>query len=297
MENCKLRERCDAAVENIKEALYEDKNCIAAYLLGSVSHDKVWEWSDIQIELICDDGYKGKRVYTLYEEGRCVYLYIHTLTEFKEMITKTDVDSHVWKAFSKGTKLFSKDMMLDELMEEAFILGEAEKEKELLLCFAGAVYYLNKAEKNFYVKENLENTIYFIPQIAENIACIEVLRNRLIPERELISQGKRQNPELFSKIYDPLFAGRVEKEAIEGILKECVRYLEGCTKEVYRPILVYLEKYGNLEHFQYEIRPHGFGINYEWLVRCGIVERYGISEKVPFIKRQTYRVGYRLITT
>lgn len=296
MENHELRECCNAVIENIKGVLWENKNCIAAYLLGSAAHDMVWEWSDIQIELVFDDGYKGKRTYALYEEGRCIYLYIHTLTEFKELIARTDVDSHVWKAFSKGTKLFSKDMMLDELIEEAFLLGEAEIEKELLLCFAGAVYYLNKAEKNFYVKENMENAIYFIPQIAENIACMEVLKRGRIPERELIPQGKQQNPKLFSRIYDPLFVGKVEKEVIESILKNCVQYLEENTNEVYRPILDYLARHGNLEYFQYETRPHGFGINYEWLVRCGIVEHYGILEKVPFIKKPTYKIGYRLRT-
>ena len=294
MENQLLRERCKRAVEKIKVNLYEDKKCIAAYLLGSAAHDKLWEWSDIQIAVILDDGYKGKTYYTLYEEEMCIALNVYTLTAFKEFIGAVRADDFMWKAFSKCTKIFSKDFVLDELLEEAFYIGEVDKQKEMLLGFSGAVYYLNKAEKNFYIKGNLENAIYFIPQIAENIAWIEIFKNREVPERELISQGKRLNGEVFSKIYDPLFCGNVDDSKVKNILESCVLYLEDNTRLVYQPVLSYLEQHGNLEQFRYETRLHGFGINYEWLVRCGIVKRYGIMEKISFFKEPVYKLGYQL---
>lgn len=309
MENSNLRERCNAIIEKIKSDLSGSKQCIAAYLLGSFSHDKIWEWSDIQIAVVLDDGYRGKTYYTLIEDGMPVVLNIFTLTAFKKFIGTANIDNFMWKAFSKSQTLFSKDIILDELLEDAFYIGEVDKQKELLLGFSGAVYYLNKAEKNLYVKENLENVIYFIPQIAENIAWIEIFKNGEIPERELIPQGKRLNPAIFAKIYDPLFlCGGGEAQdvrqtsalcpadyaVIKNILENCLTYLEEDTEMIYQPIIAYLKQHGNLEHFQYDVRPHGFGINYEWLVRCGIAERYGISEKVPFLKESVYKLGYRL---
>lgn len=294
MEDQFLKEKYNRVIEKMKANLYADKQCIAAYLLGSASHDKLWEWSDIQIAVILDDGYKGKMYYTLFEEDMCVALNVYTLSAFKEFIGSIHVDDFMWKAFSKCTKIFSKDLILDELLEEAFYVGEIDKQKEMLLGFSGAVYYLNKAEKNLYIKENLENTIYFIPQIAENIAWIEIFKNKQIPERELIPQGKRLNPEIFSKIYEPLFYKNVDYAIVKGILKDCVSYLECNTRMVYQPVISYLEEHGNLEYFKYETRPHGFGINYEWLVRCGIAERYGIPEKIVFLKNSVYKLGYRL---
>ena len=293
MEYKSLKERCNRIIENMYAKLYEEKQCIAAYLLGSASHDILWEWSDIQIAVILDDGYKGKRYYTLLEEGMCVVLNIYTLTEFKEFIGAIHVDDFMWKAFSKCKKILSKDCILDELLDEAFYIGEVDKQKEMLLGFSGAVYYLNKAEKNLYIKENIENAIYFIPQIAENIALIEIFKNKQIPERELITQGKKLNSEIFQKIYDPLFQGAVDYDIIKGILENCVSYLEDNTKLVYEPIISYLEKHGNLENFKFETRAHGFGINYEWLVRCGIAEHYGIPEKISFLK-QVEKLGYRM---
>ncbi len=293
MEYQALEERCNRIIENMCAKLYEDKQCIAAYLLGSASHDKLWEWSDIQIAVILDDGYKGKRYYTLFEEEMCIALNIYTLTAFKEFIGAIHIDDFIWKAFSKCTKIFSRNSILDELLEEAFYIGDVDKQKEMLLGFSGAVYYLNKAEKNLYVKENTENAIYFIPQIAENIALIEIFKNKQIPERELIAQGKKLNRAIFEKIYDPLFEGKVDYAIVKSILENCVSYLEDNTRLIYQPIISYLEKHGNLEHFKYETRAHGFGINYEWLVRCGIAERYGIPEKISFLK-QVEKLGYRL---
>lgn len=292
MEDQTIREKYRRITEKTKNTLCAYKSCIAAYLLGSMSHDQLWEWSDIQIAVILDDGYKGKSYYSLYEEDVWLALNIYTLSAFREFIRTVRADDFMWKAFYKSTKLFSKDFTLDEEMEDAFYIGDVDQQKEMLLGFSGAVYYLNKAEKNFYVKGNLENTIYFIPYIAENIAWIEIFKNREIPEREVIPQGKKLNPEVFEKIYEPLFQGITETNKVKGILEYCVSYLMENTEPIYQPVLAYMEKRGNLEGFCYETRPHGFGINYEWLVRCGIAERYGIPEKISFLKGAE-RLGYR----
>lgn len=292
MEDEIVRDRCSRVIKKISAALRESKLCIAAYLLGSASHDQIWEWSDIQIAVILDDGYKGKQYHTLFQDGMYVALNVYTLTAFKEWIGVVHADDFMWKAFSKRTVLFSKDTVLDELLDEAFIIGSADRQKEMLLAFSGAVYYLNKAEKNLYVKRNLENAVYFIPQIAENIALIEIFQNQQIPEREVIAQGKKYNREVFANIYDPLFRGNVDEETVKGILAYGAGYLEQHTRMIYQPVIAYLEEHGDLEYFKYETRPHGFGINYEWLVRCGIAERYGIPEKIPFLK-QAEKLGYR----
>lgn len=294
MENQALREQCSAIIERISDRLYHDRKCIAAYLLGSFSHDAVWEWSDIQVEAVYDDDYRGKTSYQLYEDGMYALLNLHTLTRFRAYIGNVNVDDHLWKAFSKSRKLFSKDSMLDELFEEAFRIGGLDRQREMLLGFSGAVYYLNKAEKNLYIKENLENAVYFLPQLAENIAWIEIFKAGQIPEREVIPQGRRLNPEIISLIYDPLYEKGTNRDVVSVILERCIGYLEENTELVYQPVIQYLREHGSLEGFRYETRPHGFGINYEWLVRCGLAERYGIVEKASILDREICRPGYRI---
>lgn len=294
MEDQALRRTCNQVIHRIGKELEENPKVIAAYLLGSMSHDKIWKWSDIQFEVIVDDGYKEKRNYCLYEDGFVVTITIRTNTEFKNFLQHVDYENYLWKAFSKATKLFSRDFLLDELLEEVYYIGDVDQHKELLLGFTGVVYYLNKAEKNLYVKENLENATYFVPLMVENIAYMEVMKEKRIPEREIIPQARKLNPELFQKIYDPLYEQAVQKETIKSILNECVTYLEENTALVYRPILDYLNEHGTLEEFHYPIRPNGFGINYDWLVRVGIAEYYGLPVKVPFLQEEHYLVGFRI---
>lgn len=294
MEDQKLREKCNAIIERMKTTLFENKQCIAAYLLGSMSHDEIWEWSDIQFAVVFDDGYKGKPYYKLIEDDMFISMGVYTLTSFKDFISKVDLDNFLWKAFSKSTTLFSKDILLDELLEDAFYIGDMEREESMLLSFSGAVYYLNKAEKNLYIKKNLDNVIYFIPQIVENIACIEIMYQKQVFERELIPQGKRLKPELFKKIYDPLFGRDLDEALLKTILTSCVEYLESITDMVYKPVILHLQKNGNLEYFKYLTKPHGFGLNYDWLVRVGKAERYGIPEKISFFKEPVYKLDYQL---
>lgn len=294
MEDHTLRVKCNNIIERIKTSLFENKQCVAAYLLGSMSHDKIWEWSDIQFAAVFDDCYKGKPYYKLIDDDMFIALGVYTLTSFKDFVGKVDVDNYLWKAFSKSTMLFSKDPLLDDLLEDAFYIGDVDKQEKMLLNFSGAVYYLNKAEKNLYIKENLDNVIYFIPQIVENIACIEIINKKKVPDRELIPQAKKLNPKLFNKIYDPLFCSDLNKEVLRAILVYCVEYLECITEMVYQPVISHLHKYGNLDNFKYMTRPHGFGLNYDWLVRVGITERYGIPEKITCFKDPVYKLGYRL---
>lgn len=41
-------------------------------------------------------------------------------------------------------------------------------------------------------------------------------------------------------------------------------------------------------------KPNGFGLNYDWLVRVGIAERYGVPEKISFFKEPVYKLDYQL---
>ena len=86
MENQFLKEKSTHIIQQVQDDLYAHKQCVAAYLLGSYSHDKVWEWSDIEIAVILDDDYKGKPYYDLYAEDRWLSLNVYTLTNFKEFI-------------------------------------------------------------------------------------------------------------------------------------------------------------------------------------------------------------------
>lgn len=294
MENRDLRAQFEKALDSIVNKFKGDPKCLAAFIIGSMSHDLIWEWSDLQILLIYDDSYKGSNDYYLLENNVQVVINIRKRSSFKSYLESTDVSDYYFCAFSKSTLLFTKDSTLKEYFEDIFYIGDRDREIEMLLGFSEAIYYLNKAQKNFYIKKNSANASFFILQIALGIAWIEVARNRLFPEREVIAQASKLKPKLFQKIYDPLFNKKVTDQIIEGILKNCEDYLKENTIDVYRPIIEYLKEHESLKDFSMKTREHGFGINYDWLYRMGIVDIYGEPIKINNLKEEFFQVGYRL---
>ena len=54
------RQRFEAALDSLVEEIREDNHILAAILCGSLSHDEVWDKSDIDLVLVCTDDKKTK---------------------------------------------------------------------------------------------------------------------------------------------------------------------------------------------------------------------------------------------
>ncbi|MCG8501658.1 MAG: hypothetical protein MJB12_14830 [Firmicutes bacterium] len=294
MEKLEIREQYSRALNIIVEKFKTDIKCLAGFLIGSMSHDMIWEWSDLQILLIYDDSYKGSSSYYLIENDVPIVINVRKKNNFKNYLESTNVSDYFFCALSKSTLLFTKDKILKEYFEDILYIGDREREIEMLLGFSEAIYYMNKAEKNIKVKNNSANAIYFIFHIAQGIAWLEVARARLFPEREIISQASKINPILFNKIYDVLYSEKVTNHIIEEIIETCHEYLKENTMEVYRPIISYLIEHGTLKEFSLKTREHGFGINYDWLYRMGIVDIYVEPVRINNNAEEFFQIGYKI---
>lgn len=294
MENSELRERFTAAQEAVAGRLRMNTKVIAAILLGSVSHDRIWEWSDLQILCITEGSYKGPADWHLLENGMPVLLNMRGRNAFLTYLRQTHADDYYYCAVSKGRVLFTKDDLLMEELQEYYRIGDRERETEMLLGFSSAVYYLNKTEKNLLVKRDLPNAAFFAWEIAPAVAWIEVMKRREIPEREIIAQAGRQNPALFEKLYGVLVKEEITEQLLRGVITEAHRYLRENTEEVYRPVLRYLRTHRDLTGFSVDTHDHGFGVNYDWLYRMGITERYPEPVRMDGQAEIYYENRYRL---
>ncbi|MCY3840660.1 MAG: hypothetical protein OXH09_18770, partial [Gammaproteobacteria bacterium] len=54
------RQRFEAALDSLVDEIREDNHILAAILCGSLSHDEVWDKSDIDLVLVCTDDKKTK---------------------------------------------------------------------------------------------------------------------------------------------------------------------------------------------------------------------------------------------
>ncbi|MCL2197660.1 MAG: nucleotidyltransferase domain-containing protein [Defluviitaleaceae bacterium] len=277
MENAELRKQFNAAKDSFIEKIKKNKKCLAAYLFGSTSHDLIFEWSDLQIFLIFEDGYKWTSR-NLIEHGIDINVCVFTKSKFLEWIISADIEDWNFRGLSKSTPLFVKDPIIKENVDDIFYIGDRDREAEMLEGFSQTIYAMNKAEKNFYVKENMDNAIHFLLMAAAGIAWIEVAKQRLFPEREIMTQAKALNPEFFHKIYFRMLYEVVTEQMIDDILKINKNYMKENTREVYRSVLDYLKKHGNLDRFT---MPTARGsVDLTWLYRMGILEKEIIPTRI-----------------
>ena len=291
MENAELRIRFNAAMDSFINKVIKSKKCLAAFLFGSTSHDLIWEWSDLQILLIYEDGFKWPG-FSAIEHDIYIAVCIRHKTEFLEHMASAGMMDLDKSTYSKSTPLFIKDPIIQECFDDMLYIGEKDKEAEMIKGFYYAVWCMNKAEKNFYIKKNLENTVFFLLQAAEHIARIEIAKHQQIIERECIAQAKKLNPELFKWIYDRMIYEVVTEDIAEEILKRNLEYLKSNTEEVYRPVLDYLREHGNLDKFSMPTVGHRY--NLLWLYRMGILERKIEPVKVAGYSEDFYKFKYVL---
>ena len=270
-----LRDQFNIAKDSFIEKIKKNRKCLAAYLYGSLSHDLIFEWSDLQMFLVFEDGYKWTAP-VLIENGIDINPRVWTKSKFLEWIASTDLEDWDFRGLSKSTLLFVKDPIIKESVDDIFYIGERDKEVEMSIGFSQAIYAMNKAEKNFYVKKNTENAVHYLFMAANAIAWIEVAKQRIFHEREVVLQAKKFNPELFRKIYDPMLYESITDNMVSEILTLNMEYLKENTELVYRPVLEYLKKHGTTDRFS---MPRG-SLDLTWLYRMGILEKEIMPTKI-----------------
>ncbi|MFX0091154.1 MAG: hypothetical protein ACFFBD_05265, partial [Candidatus Hodarchaeota archaeon] len=172
-------------------------------------------------------------------------------------------------------------------------IGDRDKELMLMAIRSDAAYYIDKAEKWLYVKNNVDQSFYYLVSLVRVIAQIEVIINGQVPLREVILQALTLNPTFFKKIYTDLIHKKKDKEALQRVLALIKQYLDDKSSTIYRPILKYLADVGE-ERSWSELDQHfgleklGLGINYSVLAQEGII--FPTSSPIRITSKSTVKM-------
>ena len=91
MGNGPIEERFTEALEALVEQVKEDRSVLAAILCGSLSHDKVWAKSDIDLVLVTIDDKKVEAGdLALYADGVNVHAFLVPRAEFRKTVGRVD---------------------------------------------------------------------------------------------------------------------------------------------------------------------------------------------------------------
>jgi hypothetical protein len=274
MDQQAIRDRFSAALDALVTHVKADRSILAALLCGSLSHDVVWQKSDIDLLLVAADGKHAKTSdLPISADGVNVHALIVPRAEFRRMVEGSLQHSFIHSFLSKGRLLYTHDETIAAMCERLKDVGRRDTALQLFRAAAHALAPIDKARKWVVTRGGLDYSALWILYAATPLAQIEVISRRLVPDREVIPQAAALNPPLFKVIYTDLLNTPKTKDAVGGALDLIDAYLAERAPTLFRPLLDHLRDVGEArssrdldDHFSRHLNLTGLAPVCEYLV-------------------------------
>jgi uncharacterized protein len=264
MANLPVEDRFTTALDALIGQVQMDRSILAAILCGSLSHDRVWAKSDIDLVLVTIDDKKvaGGDV-ALYADGVNVHALLVPRAEFRKVIEGSIRNSFIHSLLAKGRLLYTHDQTIADLCARLSEIGERDTQLQLLNAATRALAPIYKAHKWLLTRGDLDYTALWILYAATPLAQIEIIGRRLLADREVILQAMKCNPAFFKTIYTDLLNAKKSRKTVEQALESVDRYVAERATGLFRPLLDHLRDVGEARSCS-EIEDHflrNFGIS------------------------------------
>jgi hypothetical protein len=251
-----------AALDALVPQLRQDRSILAAILGGSLSHDKVWAKSDIDLLLVtADDALTGPPHVSLYADGLNVHALLMQRAAFRKLAESAVHQSFMHSFQAKSRVLFTHDDTIADLCARLHTIGERDTRLALLEAGTAVMPCLYKAHKFLTTRGDLDYTALWILYAATPLAQVEVMSARKLVDREVIPQALALNPEFFTVVYTDLLNAKKTKKAVEAALSAADAYMAKRAKRLFAPLLDYLRDAGEIRSASdiesYFSRTHG----------------------------------------
>lgn len=290
----RTQEKFARALDVLVAQVKEDRSILAAFLCGSLAYDVVWAKSDIDLILVTIDDSKVKAGFlALDADGVNVHAMLMPRAQFRKMAEGRDSFDH--SLLAKGRLLYTHDESIADLCTRLGEIGARDRQARLFAVAAWAVVPIDKARKWFVTRGDLDYTALWILYAATALAQIEVIGAHLVPDREVILQAMRLNPDFFRTIYTDLLNTKKTRKRVQAALDAIDGYLAPRATELFRPVLDHLADVGEARscteiesHFKRNFGVESAGMACEYLADQGLIGR--ISLPVQLTRRSNVRV-------
>lgn len=259
-----VQRRFTDALDALIDQVRKDRTILAALLCGSLSHDKVWEKSDIDLVFVTvDDKVLADQGLSLYADGLNIHAILVPRTDFRKMVEGSVRNSFAHSFLAKGRLLYAHDPTIADLCTRLQTIGARDTELQLLRAATHALPPVYKARKWLATRRDLEYTALWILYAATPLAQVEVFGRRLLADREVIPQALGLNPAFFTTIYTDLLNTRKTAKSVERALEAVDGYLAERAPRAFAPILAHLAEVGEPRSCR-EIEDHfarNFGVS------------------------------------
>lgn len=266
-------------MEALTGEIRRDRSILAAILCGSLSHDTVWDKSDIDLVLVTiDDKQAGRESLSLYADGINVHTILMPRAQFRKTVEGSLHSSFQQSFLAKGRLLYTHDETIARLCEQLQAIGERDIQIQLLQAASGALASVYKAHKWFRTRRDLAYTALWILYAATGLAKIEVLSAGLLTDREVLPQAMKLNPAFFQIVYTDLLNTKKTKANVQAALSAIDQYLAERTDQLCGPVLEHLREVGEArsateidDHFRRNFGLEGVTPVCEYLADRGLI--------------------------
>jgi hypothetical protein len=244
-------QRFKTAIELFRERLAEDRNILAAVLIGTLDEDTIWRKESIHLWLIEADGvtrrmkYDGKNediCRTLVENGVNIHAELFPRSRFKQMVEGSSRTAFRHSFHAKRELIYSSDPGIAKWFESANSLAEHDQDRELLVATTWAIWSHRHSGKFLTIRNDLELTRQHLMWAAHALASIHIVLQGEVYEHEIIYRAIELDPELFQVVYLDLISGKPTKKRCQAALDAVGTYLEDNAERFLKPMLHWLRK-------------------------------------------------------
>jgi predicted nucleotidyltransferase len=291
-----IQKKFTEALDHLIAQVKEDRSILAAILCGSLSHDTVWEKSDIDLALVTiDDKKVEKASVALYAGGVNVHAFLLPRTEFRKIVEGAVRNSFMHALLAKGRLLYTHDETIADLCAGLHQIGERDRQVQLLAAGTQALGPIDKARKWFVTRGDLDYTALWMLYAATPLARIEVIGARLLADREVIPQAMKLNPTFFQTVYVDLLNTKKTRKSVQAALEAIDGYLAQRAAALFGPVLDHLREVGEARssteiesHFERNFDVKGVTAACEYLADQGLIGK--ASTPLQLTKKSNVRV-------
>src|SRR6476661_6666394 len=128
-----VHEQFSAALDTLIEQVKQDRSVLAAVLCGSLSHDTVWDKSDIDLVLVTiDDRRTELSDMSLFADGVNVHAFLVPRADFRRMVEGSTRSSFMHSFLAKGRLLYTHDPTIADLCARLHGIGARDLTVQLL---------------------------------------------------------------------------------------------------------------------------------------------------------------------
>jgi hypothetical protein len=284
MASTTIEQRFRSALGELVEQVREDRSILAAILCGSLSYDRVWEKSDIDLVLITIDDRKAEdRGVALWADGLNVHAFLMPRAAFRRLVEGALQHSFMHSFLARGELLYTHDESIAHLFSRLAAIGERDTQVQLLNAANNALAPFYKARKWLITRDDPDYAALWILFTAVSLARVEVISRGVLADREVIPQALRLAPDFFRTIYVDMLNAPKTRERVQAALDAIDAWLAERATRVFAPVLDYLREVGEARscteienHFERNMGVGGVTSACEYLADRGLIGKASI---------------------